>query len=204
MTDSAATAEAAGQAETAEPGEPMGWFHTSVGGRLLVSALLVLLSVCIVGWNLPGQSEVRSDIRAKIRPVVYTLGIDQGWGVFAPNPSKTSVIVEAEVAFSDGTTERFEFPDGDPFIGAYREFRWRKLERRFRTDSSWTSLRSPTAEWIARQFVSSERAVTSVTLVRYLARTPRAGSDDERVYERDDFYTKTFNPPLGGEALGTG
>ena len=24
------------------------------------------------------------------------------------------------------------------------------------------------------------------------------------VYEREDFYTKTFNPPLGGEALGAG
>jgi hypothetical protein len=175
----------------------LGRFHDRALGRGVISVVVTVLVVCITGWNLPGHSALRTDVRGRIEPLVNALAIDQGWGVFAPNPSRTSMILTAEVEFADGSMEVFEFPDGDPLIGAYREFRWRKLERRFIADDGWRSLRAPTARWVAAQLATPARPVTSVTLVRYKAPTPKAGSGAERVYERDDFHVEHFDPPVG-------
>jgi hypothetical protein len=190
--------ESAPDRPAAESTGDLGWFQSSTMGRGLLSIVLMVLVACVIGWNLPGDSSVRDDVRSTIEPVVHALGIDQGWAVFAPNPSKTSVVVEAEVTFADGSTALYQFPSGDAFIGGYREYRWRKLERRFRTDNSWTSLRAPTTEWIASQFASPEHPVTEVALVRHLARTPELTSGDDHVYEREEFYKKVFDPPVDG------
>jgi hypothetical protein len=89
-------------------------------GRGLLSIVLMVLVACVIGWNLPGDSSVRDDVRSTVEPVVYALGIDQGWAVFTHNPSKTSAAVEAEVTFADGSTALYQSPSVDPFIGGYR------------------------------------------------------------------------------------
>ena len=62
-----------------------------------------------------------------------------------------SLAVEADVYRRDGTVERYTFPHGDPVIGAYREYRWRKWERRVRLDRN-DHLWDRTARWVADQY----------------------------------------------------
>jgi hypothetical protein len=108
--------------------------------------------------------------------------------LFAPDPSALSVEVTARITFDDGATEVFRFPDGDPFIGALREYRWRKFEARLRSGYS-ESMRRPTAEWIAREASTGERKVTKVVLVQSVSRTPTPGIDEKRTWRTFEFYT---------------
>ena len=170
-----------------DPVPGQGWWLEHPLGRVGLSILLALFVFVLVVWNLPA-SEVRSRLRPEAKPVVYALGIDQNWGVFSPNPSTTSLAVEADVTFADGSVERFRFPDGNSVFGAYREYRWRKFERRVRLDDYRRLWRS-TAEWIVQQY--DDREVVEVVLIRIFSKTPEPGSGDERVWESVEYYTYT-------------
>lgn len=167
----------------------LGFFVGTRLGRTLLGAALAFLSFTLVVWNLP-ESEVRSEIRPALRPVVNAVAFDQSWKVFAPNPTTVSLAVEADVHLGTGEIVRYKFPHGDDFVGAYREYRWRKWERRIRLDRN-DHLWEPTAEWVAAGFGDGE--VDKVVLVRRFSDTPVPGSNDERVWESVEFFTLMIN-----------
>lgn len=166
----------------------MGWAAGTWSGRIVLSTLLAFLAFTLVVWNLP-DSEIRSEVRPSLRPVVNAMAIDQSWSVFAPNPTTLSLAVEADVYLRGGELVRYQFPHGDDFIGAYREYRWRKWERRVRLDSN-DHLWRPTAQWVADQF--PEGSVEQVVLVRNFSDTPEPGSSEERVWDSYEFFTLEF------------
>ncbi len=178
----------------AEPGPTsasetgFGWFHDSRPGRLILTGVLAFLVYTLVVWNLP-SSEVRSELRPGLRPVVNAMAIDQSWSVFAPNPTSVSIAVEADVYLADGEVIRHRFPHGDDLIGAYREYRWRKWERRVRLDRN-DHLWRRTAEWVAAQYVDAG-PVERVVLLRSFSDTPEPGSGDERIWETVEFFDFT-------------
>jgi hypothetical protein len=167
-----------------------GVLHDSTAGRLALGLVFLVLLASVVVWNLPA-GEVATDARDRVRPLINVLGLSQTWSLFAPEPSSISIDVFADVTYVDGTTDRYEFPDGDPFVGTFREYRWRKLERNIRLDSN-QQLWRPTAEWIAGEMGTPERPVAKVTLVRRFADTPPPGSDRERRWREFRFYTGKF------------
>ena len=71
-------------------------------------------------------------------------------------------------------------------IGAYREYRWRKWERRIRLDRN-DHLWRPTAQWVADRY-EDDGVVERVVLIRIFSDTPEPGSGDERVWETVEFY----------------
>ena len=166
----------------------LGFFAGTRVGRVLLGAVLAFLSFTLVVWDLP-DSEVRSEIRPALRPVVNAAAFDQSWSIFAPNPTTVSLAVEADVYLGDGEVIRYKFPHGDDVVGAYREYRWRKWERRVRLDRN-DHLWEPTAEWVAAQF--RDEHVAKVVLVRRFSDTPEPGSNDERVWESAEFFTLTM------------
>ncbi len=168
-----------------------GWFVDTRLGRLVISLLGAACLFFLVVWNLP-DSEIRDQLRPALAPSVRTIGIAQDWGVFAPNPVSTSYRVEADVTLEDGTIKRYQFPDGDPWVGAYREFRWRKYESRVRKDDN-RSRWKPTAEWIRRQF--DPEVVVGVELLRLSRPVPEPGTAEETAWEEEGFYTIKFPSP---------
>ncbi|MEM7284965.1 MAG: hypothetical protein AAF480_01315 [Actinomycetota bacterium] len=162
-----------------------GWFHDSFAGRLLLTGVFAFLGYTLVVWNLP-SSELRSELRPGLRPVVNAVAIDQSWSVFAPNPTTVSLAVEADVHLSSGEVIRHRFPHGDDFIGAYREYRWRKWERRIRLDRN-DHLWRPTAQWVAAQY-EDVGPVRRVVLIRTFSETPEPGTGADRVWETVEFY----------------
>jgi hypothetical protein len=165
-----------------------GWFVDTRLGRLLLSIVGAACIYFLVVWNLP-DSEIRDQLRPPLSPPVRTIGIAQDWGVFAPNPVSTSYRVEADVTFADGSVQRYQFPDGDPWAGAYREFRWRKYESRVRKDDNRRRWK-PTAEWIQRQF--PDRTVVGVDLVRLSRPVPEPGTNEQTEWGEEEFYTLRF------------
>ena len=179
-------------AETDDPFAGQGTVYEHRLGRAAVSAFVVVLVVTLIGWNLPRSvlgHEVRETSREQLRPIVNRLALNQGWEVFAPNPSSTSIAVTADVTFEDGSTTVFEFPDGEPVLGALREYRWRKWERRIRLDDN-RGLWRPTANWIARELSEPDNIVVEVQLVRHWRRMEQAGVPGEvAVVDFDATYT---------------
>jgi hypothetical protein len=171
----------------------LGWAAGTRIGRLFLSVLLGFLAVSLVIWNLP-DSDLRAKLRPTLRPVVNSMAIDQSWSVFAPNPTTLSIAVEADVHLADGTVERYTFPAGDDFLGAYREYRWRKWERRVRLDIN-DHLWVQTARWVAMRF--PEGQVDRVVLIRRFSETPEPGSGDERAWKTVEFFDLNLNPDAG-------
>ncbi|NNE95855.1 MAG: hypothetical protein HKN24_07490 [Acidimicrobiales bacterium] len=171
-----------------------GWFVDTRLGRVLLSGLAAACVYFLVVWNLP-DSEIRDQLRPPLAPTVRAAGIGQDWGVFAPNPVSTSYRVEADVTFDDGTVERYQFPDGDPWVGAYREFRWRKYESRVRRDENRRRWK-PTAEWIRRQY--ADDVVVGVDLIRLSRPVPEPGTGEQTEWTEESFYELRF--PAQGAA----
>jgi hypothetical protein len=173
-------------------GSSDGWFAGTRAGRAILSVGLVVVLLSVLVWNLPQDLAVRDRLVPIAQPVVNPLGLNQRWELFSPDPSRTSVEVTAEVVYADGSARTYRFPDGDPLLGALREYRWRKLERRVRLDSR-RELWARTAGWIAGRYEedAAERGtvVASVTLVRRTAVTPAPGSGAAREWQREEYFT---------------
>ena len=136
--------------------------HTCVG-KVIVAVLVVVMSVWIIGPNLPA-SPARDTVDVVWSPAVNA-GFDQNWAVFSPNPRTQSLEVVAVAEFTDGTTTEWKLPEFDPVIGAYRTYRWRKWQEQVRLDSNalyWDS----SAAWIASDVARGDELPARVRLVR--------------------------------------
>jgi hypothetical protein len=165
----------------------LGFVHDTKLGRCCISGLVSVLVLAVLAWNLP-DGKVGDEAADWVQPFAAPIGLTQNWSLFAPDPSTRSLEVTARITFDDGTTEDFSFPDGDPFIGVLREYRWRKFEGELRSGYN-ESMQRPAAEWIAREASTDRRKVTKVVLVQTVSETPTPGTDEKRKWRTFDFYT---------------
>ncbi len=145
---------------------PEDWQTRVVGtraGRSVVAVVLVVLGVWILGPNMPA-GPVRERVDWIWRPAVE-IGLAQDWAVFSPDPRNRSLDVYAVVEFDDGSTERWDVPEFDPVVGAYRQYRWHKWQDRVRLDAR-SDLWEPTGAWIAEQHQRDGELPASVRMFR--------------------------------------
>ncbi len=135
----------------------------SRAGRWFVGLVTAVGSLWIVGPNMPA-GPFRDEVDAVWRPATE-IGLVQDWGVFSPDPRDQSLDVRARVEFDDGTSTMWDVPDLDPFIGAYRQYRWQKWQERVRLDDN-ARLWDTTAAWIGDQYDGDDHRVVTVTLIR--------------------------------------
>lgn len=152
-----------------------------MAGSLLIAGWLYGLVV----WNLP-ESDRRDELREGIEPAVNAVGLRQGWGVFSPNPTRTTHLTHGRIRFLDGREETFAAPHPGPWVGSTRSERWRKWETRVVSDDH-TSLRLPAARWLADRYGGPDQ-VAEVELVHLRSRSPDPRTDEDRIWEADVFY----------------
>jgi hypothetical protein len=131
---------------------------------LLISSFLAFTLVGIVVTNLP-ESKLKAEVGKVTQPYLNAVGLDQNWGVFAPDPRKQVLRVRARVTYADGRSATWRLPSGDPVIGSFWAFRWRKLVE-YVTSTDYTQLWRPFAIYIARHEERRGHAPTRVTLLR--------------------------------------
>jgi hypothetical protein len=133
--------------------------------RALLSGLICLFLVGIVAVNLP-DSELRKQLLVPGGPVLNAVGLDQNWRIFAPDPRRESVALEARLSLADGGQRTWRPVALGDLFGAYRDYRWRKWVELVRRDDH-SALWDHTARWIAAR-VSNEtgRGVIRLALVR--------------------------------------
>jgi hypothetical protein len=136
----------------------------SPAGRVLLSVFIVVVLIGIVVVNLPA-SKLKSKASDATEPVVNALGLNQNWDVFAPDPRRESIALEARVTFTDGSHETWHPYVGGDLVGSYRDYRWGKWVENVRLDRNRKLWRG-TAGWVARRASHEDRRVRRVVLVR--------------------------------------
>ena len=125
--------------------------------------VIVTLASAVIA-NLP-QSKLRRDAFTAARPYLNATGLDQSWGVFAPEPRRESVALRAVIRYADGGTYVWRPPSGDAFTGNYWDYHWQKWQE-WVLDKNHQQLWRPAAVFIARDRDARGRHPVRVTLVR--------------------------------------
>ena len=158
----------------------------SRAGRAVISAVLVVLLTVVIIIN--GQpSTLRTEVGEFAGPGLNALGLDQGWGVFAPDPRNVSLDFFARVSYDDGTTETWRLPAGGPLIGDYWDYRWRKYLEYLVQDPWADQTHRQFSSYVARELSRDGRTPTRVVLVRQ-ERTVRPGKSPPRSPIREKAY----------------
>ena len=85
----------------------------------------VVLAIGI--WNAPIPG-FRSAYQDALRTPYQLVRLDQGWSYFSPDVGRISPEVWVEIERSDGTRDRWDFPDEFPVFGTFRGYRWIKFD----------------------------------------------------------------------------
>src|SRR5438094_1905989 len=75
----------------------------SVAGRVVLSAAFVIVLASLVVVNLP-ESQLHRDLVRPARAIAIGTTLEQSWGVYAPDPRRQVIELEARLRFADGTT----------------------------------------------------------------------------------------------------
>ncbi len=138
-------------------------FERSRLGQSLITYGLLLALVVLVLQNLPA-SVVRKDL-SSIDSAARSIGYEQDWAVFSPDPRSENFRVYATLTYPDGSTERWDVPKGNPLIDAYDDYRWQKFQERLRTDQ-YTGLYQPLCRWLAATHTRGGHHPVKVVLTR--------------------------------------
>lgn len=108
-----------------------------------VSVLIVVLLVVAVVGSIP-KSTIKTTAGKITTPVALATGLDQGWGVFAPNPPRIITELEVHVIMSDGEDKVWHL-NADRSLP---EYRWRKMKEGV---IKYEALRPAFAKWVVRE-----------------------------------------------------
>ncbi len=146
----------------------------TTAGRVAISAAIVFTLLAIAVTNLPGTSHLNQSLSGKTQPYLNAIGLDQNWGVFAPDPRQEVLALKARITYSDGTSEIWEPPRRNALFGGYSDYRWRKLSENLLTNNN-LSVGLQIARWIAREHRRRSQLPSKVTLIKRSADLPPPG-----------------------------
>jgi hypothetical protein len=163
--------------------------ESGTAGRVALTLVMAGLAVAVLLWNLPA-GRPRDEVRPAAAHVLFPIGLDQDWALFAPDPRSFSVGAFARITYADGRVRTWAPPHNGHLIAPYRTYRWQKYVERLRADE-YANLWEPTAKWIARD---AGPGVTKVVLVRTFQDAVTPGSGKDRA-EPGEFAFYTLDLP---------
>jgi hypothetical protein len=128
----------------------------------VLSAALVLALAGAVVYNLP-QSHLRDELYPKTQPYMNAVGLDQNWGVFAPDPRKQVLGFEARINYPTGGSDIWRPPVRGRLIGSYSDYRWQKWFDNAITQGQSRGFLPSGARWVARTQRSGSEIPATVT-----------------------------------------
>jgi hypothetical protein len=174
--------------------------ESSTAGRIAISVFVLFTVFSVAVWNLPA-SDVKQKSLKVVRPYITLTSLDQNWGVFAPDPRRISIDMQARIRFADGSTSTLDLPRSNDVYGAYWDYRWRKWAEWIRQDAQ-NQLWKPAALWFARKAAVGGRQPIEVVLVRrWYELLPPGPGPSRGPWQEYPFYTLTVTAP-SGEATG--
>jgi hypothetical protein len=170
-------------------------FERSRPGRILISLFVIVTLVTVVTANLPA-SRLQDVLLKPDHPYLYGLGLDQAWGVFAPDPRQATVDLIARVTYADGSQATWQVPRRNNVVGEYLDYRWLKWAE-WTVQPAYSNLDRPTAIYAARRLATQGHQPVRVTLVdrSHPISPPGQIPDVEPVGDRT-FYTTPITPAM--------
>ncbi|HLT23215.1 MAG TPA: hypothetical protein VKZ84_07220 [Bacteriovoracaceae bacterium] len=80
--------------------------------KFFASAFIVMVLMMMIKPHLPKDNKFLKTIYWPINKVEGSIGTNQTWLMFSPNPSKIDAYVIGEVTYSDGSKDAFDFYHG--------------------------------------------------------------------------------------------
>ncbi|WP_433786148.1 hypothetical protein ACQPX6_05920 [Actinomycetospora sp. CA-101289] len=162
--------------------------ETPWGRRLLTVFLLV--TVVAIAVSVMPASAIRNSALTVAGPFLLATGLDQRWGVFAPNPRQDSSFVEARILDVDGTTTTWTAP---PTSGVpdYWNYRWRKYVEQLWGGNTRVEERHAFATWLVENQRAEGRHPVRVELVRRVAETLPPGPGPAQGPWREEVFSVT-------------
>ncbi|MDT5014042.1 MAG: hypothetical protein QOD39_202 [Mycobacterium sp.] len=131
-------------------------FERSVAGEVVISALVTVVVLIGVLWNLP-NSDLKRSLTPTLRPIAAATGLQQTWQMYAPDPISGLEDMQVRVRMADGSERVWRFQRGDRVVGPFTWYRWQKLKEQVIRDPA---SRPGLAHWVVRQLTTpAERPV---------------------------------------------
>jgi hypothetical protein len=145
--------------------------------RLVISAFVVFHVSALMIWTCP-PCAIKERFSWPYRFYMLPLGLWQWWGIFAPDPLRSSMVLEAEVIDAKGMRQVFEFPGiGDlPWWSKFTRYRYPKFTANMGS-SEYVKHREFTSRHVVRQLgLGTESFPLTVSLYVKLTDAPPPGT----------------------------
>ena len=156
--------------DTAEAHEPAKQSPLKLSRRVRevgISALVIAILVISVLSAVPG-SAIKAGVAPVLVPVARATGLDQGWGMFAPNPPRANSKIEVHVIMADGS-DRVWLPFDDPSM---RQMQWRKFKEEIVNGKTY---RPALALYAIRQMTKDGNRAARVIMIAEIESIPLPG-----------------------------
>jgi hypothetical protein len=162
-------------------------------GRAVLSVFLVFTLAAVISSVMP-ESTLKDGLGTVALPFLVVTGLDQRWGVFAPNPRQDTSFVSARVEHADGTVAVYPIPGGKG-LSEYWNYRWLKYGERMWTLRTASDERSIFARWIVDKDRAAGGVPVRVILLRHTRDSKPPGPGPDYSPWRDvTFYSSPVTP----------
>lgn len=160
--------------------------------RAIVNVFIMFHVAAILATCLPIQSLIVSNFKERVRPYMLASGLFQNWDMFAPDPLKLNIRVDAEITYANGETRTWKFPRMDElgYVERYFRERYRKYSTEYLRVDTYAGLRPDAARYIARLNNQPSNPPVTVSLFRSWSEMKPMRPDG--VYEEDAWTRVNF------------
>ena len=150
--------------------------EASFPGRVVVTLLILGLGLCVLVTNLPANSSLRTSLIPRTQPVLNAIGLDQHWGVFAPDPRQEVVGLDFRMTYLDGSTETWKPIERNDLVGEYSDYRWQKFMENLLNDAGGDLTRGVSL-WVAREQRTKEEVPARMSVISRRAKLSPPGPE---------------------------
>lgn len=157
-------------------------------GRALISAVVSVVLLISVVWNLP-DSAIKDAFTPPLEPIAAATGLSQQWQMYAPDPIKRLEFVDVHVIMADGTDRVWAMREDHPVVGQFSWYHWQKLkEQAVRQES----IRAGIAHWAVRQLTVPSEHPVRVKMIFHAQSTLPPGHTGPRSTVQEILYDETL------------
>jgi hypothetical protein len=164
-------------------------FERSFAGEAVISALVTVVVLIGVVWNLP-ESQIKRTMTPTLRPIAAATGLQQSWRMYAPEPISRLEGMQVLVRMADGSERVWSWRRGDRVIGPFGWYRWQKLKERAIREPQ---IRAGIAHWVVREFTTPAERPVRVQILFRNELLPPPGEEGPKTVSVETLYDEALN-----------
>jgi hypothetical protein len=166
-------------------------FENSLMGQALISAVVCVIVLIGVVWNLP-DSEVKRTLTPTLQPIAAATGLEQEWRMYAPEPISGLETLEVHVTMADGADRMWTIRREGRVIGPFAWYHWQKLKE---SAPRAPDIRAGIAHWVVGELTKPGEHPTRVQMILRTQDMPPPGKDAPTPTNVERLYDETLTGP---------